>query len=48
LASDAVKQRFRNDAAEAGAMNPEEFTRFLREDAARTEKVAAALGYARQ
>lgn len=48
LDSDTVKQRFRSDAAEPGAMSPEEFTRFLKEDAARTEKVVADLGYAKE
>ncbi|WP_198972915.1 Bug family tripartite tricarboxylate transporter substrate binding protein [Xylophilus sp. ASV27] len=48
LASETVKQRFRNDAAEAGAMSPEEFTRFLKEDAARTVKVVNDLGYAKE
>lgn len=47
-ASDTVKERFRNDAAEAGAMSPEEFTRFLKADAARTQKVAADLGYVKE
>ncbi len=48
LATDSVKERFRNDGAEVGRMNPEEFTRFLKEDAARTQKVAADLGYAKE
>ena len=48
LNSDTVKQRFRSDAAEPGTMSPEEFTRFLKEDAARTEKVVADLGYAKE
>jgi tripartite-type tricarboxylate transporter receptor subunit TctC len=48
LASEPVKERFRNDAAEAGRMSPEEFTKFLKEDAARTEKVATDLGYAKE
>ncbi|HRP21772.1 MAG TPA: tripartite tricarboxylate transporter substrate binding protein [Alicycliphilus sp.] len=48
LASESVKERFRNDAAEAGRMSPEEFTKFLKEDAARTEKVATDLGYAKE
>ncbi|ADV00636.1 tripartite tricarboxylate transporter substrate binding protein [Alicycliphilus denitrificans] len=48
LASEPVKKRFRNDAAEAGRMSPEEFTKFLKEDAARTEKVATDLGYAKE
>lgn len=48
LASDSVKERFRSDSAEAGRMSPEEFTKFLKEDAARTQKVAADLGYAKE
>lgn len=48
LASEAVAARFRNDGAEAGAMSPAEFTTFLRQDAARTLKVASELGYAKE
>lgn len=48
LASESVKERFRSDGAEPGRMSPEEFTAFLREDAARTQKVALDLGYARE
>jgi tripartite-type tricarboxylate transporter receptor subunit TctC len=48
LASDSVRERFRSDSAEAGAMSPEQFTQFLRDDAARTLKVAADLGYAKE
>ncbi|MFT3814874.1 MAG: tripartite tricarboxylate transporter substrate binding protein [Acidovorax sp.] len=48
LASDAVKERLRSDGAEAGSMSPDEFTKFLKEDAARTQKVVADLGYAKE
>jgi tripartite-type tricarboxylate transporter receptor subunit TctC len=48
LASESVKERFRADAAEPGHMSPEEFTQFLKDDAARTEKVVADLGYTKE
>lgn len=48
LASESVKERFRSDSAEPGHMSPEEFTTFLREDAARTRQVALDLGYAKE
>lgn len=48
LRSEAVAARFRSDGAEAGAMSPGEFTTFLRQDAARTLKVASDLGYAKE
>ncbi len=48
LASDSVKERFGNDGAEPGSMSPEEFTKFLKEDAVRTQKVAADLGYVKE
>lgn len=48
LDSETVKERFRADAAEPGRMSPEEFTQFLKEDAARTQKVATALGYSKE
>ncbi|MBB3009757.1 Bug family tripartite tricarboxylate transporter substrate binding protein [Cupriavidus alkaliphilus] len=43
-ASDAVRERFRKDSAEAGNMSPEEFTEFLRHDLQRNIKVVADLG----
>jgi len=43
LASDAVRERFRRDGAEAGTMTPEAFTNFLSQDMQRTVKVAADL-----
>jgi tripartite-type tricarboxylate transporter receptor subunit TctC len=48
LASEAVKDRLRKDSAEAGRMSPEEFTKFLKEDAARTQKVVADMGYVKE
>lgn len=48
LASDAVKERLRNDGAEAADMGPEEFTRFLKEDAAHMQRVATDLGYEKE
>lgn len=48
LASEAVKERLRSDGAEAGDMSPEQFTKFLKEDAALTQKVAVDLGYAKE
>ncbi|MFT3721097.1 Bug family tripartite tricarboxylate transporter substrate binding protein [Pseudorhodoferax sp.] len=48
LASDTVRERFRRDSAEPGKMSPEEFTKFLHDDAARTLKVAADLGYEKE
>lgn len=43
-ASDAVRERFRKDSAEAGNMSPEAFTEFLRQDLQRNIKVVADLG----
>ncbi|WP_454753119.1 Bug family tripartite tricarboxylate transporter substrate binding protein [Cupriavidus necator] len=43
-ASEAVRERFRRDSAEAGNMSPEEFTEFLRQDLQRNIKVVADLG----
>lgn len=43
-ASEAVRERFRKDSAEAGNMSPEEFTEFLRQDLQRNIKVVADLG----
>lgn len=48
LASESVKERFRKDGAEAGRMSPDEFTKFLKDDAARTQKVVADLGYVKE
>lgn len=48
LATEAVKERFRNDGAEPGDMSAEEFTRFLKEDAALTQKVVTELGYTKE
>lgn len=42
-ASEAVRERFRRDSAEAGNMSPEEFTAFLRQDLQRYIKVVADL-----
>ncbi|WP_243736742.1 tripartite tricarboxylate transporter substrate binding protein [Cupriavidus sp. L7L] len=43
-ASEAVRERFRKDSAEAGNLSPEEFTEFLRQDLQRNIKVVADLG----
>jgi len=43
-ASDAVRERFTRDGAEAGTLSPEEFTEFLRQDHQRTVKLASDLG----
>ncbi|AQV98359.1 ABC transporter substrate-binding protein [Cupriavidus necator] len=43
-ASDAVRERFRKDSAEAGTMSADEFTEFLRQDLQRNLKVVADLG----
>lgn len=43
-ASEAVRERFRKDSAEAGNMSPEEFTGLLRQDLQRYIKVVADLG----
>lgn len=43
-ASQAVRERFRKDCAEAGNMSAEEFTAFLRHDLQRNIKVVADLG----
>jgi tripartite-type tricarboxylate transporter receptor subunit TctC len=47
-ASDAVRDRFRRDGAEAGTLSPEAFTTFLVQDSQRTVKVAADLGIAKE
>jgi tripartite-type tricarboxylate transporter receptor subunit TctC len=47
-ASEAVRDRFRRDGAEAGTVSPEEFNEFLRQDMQRTVKVASELGMARE
>ncbi len=39
-ASEAVRERFAKDGAEAGKMTPEEFTEYLKQDHRRTIKVA--------
>ena len=48
LASDSVKDRFRRDGADAGALTPEEFTRRMHEDMQRTLKMAAELGWKKE
>jgi len=48
LASEAVRDRFRRDGAEAVNMTPEEFNAFLKRDMERTVKVAADLGVAKE
>ncbi|HSW18992.1 MAG TPA: tripartite tricarboxylate transporter substrate binding protein [Ramlibacter sp.] len=48
LASEPVRDRFRRDGAEPGAMTPEAFTTFLRQDLQRAIKVTADLGFVKE
>jgi tripartite-type tricarboxylate transporter receptor subunit TctC len=48
LRSDAVRERFARDGSEAGAMGPQEFTEFLKQDYQRTAKVVTDLGLPRE